>query len=197
MSKRQKAIFIGTLLGDGCLERNGKNVRLRIEHGNSQKEYLLWKCKELQPLITNGSPMKITAFHKICERNYISWRAYTITDVNFNEFLDLFYEKGKKIISNSIAEVLTDPLSLAVWFMDDGYKRNDCNAFRISTDSFTYHENELLVKALEQNFGLNCKIHKKGKYWNIYIPKKFAYEFKDLVSPYIVPTLYYKIALAP
>ena len=81
--------------------------------------------------------------------------------------------------------------------MDDGYKRNDCNAFRISTDSFTYHENKLLVKALKQNFGLDCTIHKKGKYWNIYIPRKSAYEFKDLVSPYIVPTLCYKIALTP
>ena len=197
LSKRQKAIVIGSLLGDGCLERNGRNVRLRIEHSDSQKEYLLWKCKKLQRLITERSPMKINAFHKVYKRRYISWRAYTMTNINLNELFYLFYKENKKIIPYSIIKDLTDPLSLAVWFMDDGYKRNDCNAFRISTDSFTYHENELLVKVLKQNFGLNCNIHKKGNYWNIYIPKKSAYEFKDLISLYIIPTLRYKIALAP
>ena len=43
-TKLQKAILAGTLLGDAFLQKTGvKNARLRLEHGERQKEYLLWK----------------------------------------------------------------------------------------------------------------------------------------------------------
>lgn len=57
---------------------------------------------------------------------------------------DYFYPERKKIIPHNIQSFLHDPLSLAVWFMDDGYKRSDCNALRLGTDSFTKDEQYLL-----------------------------------------------------
>ena len=58
INSRQDAIILGTLLGDGCLEQNGRWTRLRLEHGSSQKSYLDWKKKELKNLIT-GSVMNV------------------------------------------------------------------------------------------------------------------------------------------
>ncbi len=196
ISKRQDAIIIGTLLGDGCLERNGQFVRLRLEHGKNQESYLLWKYEELKS-ITTGSIMKVHAYHKVNECFYDSYRMYTFSDEAFSDYWETFYLDTKKIIPSNIDQLLKDPLSLAIWFMDDGYKRNDCNAFRLGTDSFLLEEQRLLQKVLLKNFGLETKVHKKGKYWNLYIPERESKKFVDLVRPYIIPIFAYKIALTP
>jgi hypothetical protein len=196
LSKTQKAIILGTLLGDGCLERNGTYVRLRLEHSIVQKPYLLWKYEKLKNVIT-GSLMEIHAFHKKNKCFYDSLRIYTFSNQEFEIYWNSFYSNNKKVIPSNISELLTDPLSLAVWFMDDGYKRNDCNAFRLNTDSFDRAEQLILSNILRDNFGIENKLHKKGKYWNIYIPQRFSQKFVDIVKPYIIPHFHYKIALAP
>lgn len=196
VTKRQDAIIIGTLLGDGCLEQNGIHARLRLEHGISQKSYLLWKYEELKDIIT-GSVMALHAYHKKNKRFYDSFRAYTASDSVFDSYRSIFYPERKKIIPLNIQSILCDPLSLAVWFMDDGYKRNDCNALRLGTDSFTKDEQYLLQSVLKNNFGLDSTVHKKGKYWNIYIPERESKKFIGLVGPYIIPQFSYKIALTP
>ena len=63
LSKRQKEILIGTILGDGHLEKNGNGIRLRVDHGMNQSEYLKWKFKEFENLATN-KPRVVRAFHK-------------------------------------------------------------------------------------------------------------------------------------
>ena len=83
--------------------------------------------------------------------------------------------------------------------MDDGYKRNDCNALRISTDSFTFQERQRLLLCMARNFGISAKLHRKGGAWNIYIPNanSQAENFCNLVKPYIIPSMRYKILLTP
>lgn len=50
ISRRCSDVVIGTLLGDGCLERNGVNVRLRIDHSVKQSSLVWWKFRELAEL---------------------------------------------------------------------------------------------------------------------------------------------------
>lgn len=196
LSKRQDAIIIGTLLGDGCLEKHGKHTRLRLEHGIKQKSYLSWKYLELKSIIT-GSIMNVHAYHKVSKKFYDSFRIYSFSDQVFDKYWNSFYLEKKKIIPSNIASLLKDPLSLATWFMDDGYKRNDCNALRLNTDSFSKDEQQILQSVLKDNFGIETKLHKKGKYWNIYVPQRESKKFIEIVKPYIIPTLNYKIALTP
>jgi len=115
----------------------------------------------------------------------------------FECYWKALYTNNRKTISNFIYAWLKDPLSLAVWYMDDGYKRNDCNALRISTDAFSLGEQKVLQDVLKKNFNIMATLHKKGKWWNLYIPQKEAYKFVELVFPYIIPSLKYKIALTP
>ncbi len=195
ITKRQNAIIIGTLLGDGCLERNGKYCRLRLEHSNNQKLYLLWKYKNLKNI--SGKVMPLHYYHKVHKKFYDNTRVYTFSDKIFDFYWNIFYRTGKKTIPSNMASFLIDPLSLAVWLMDDGYKRNDCNAFRLSTDSYTKNEQCTLQSVLKNNFGIDSTLHKKGKYWNVYIPERESKKFVSLVKKYIIPSLSYKIALTP
>lgn len=141
--------------------------------------------------------MKVRAYHKINKCFYDSYRAYSFSHEAMQYYRDIFYLDNKKIIFRNIDELLKSPLSLAVWLMDDGYKRNNCNAFRLGTDSFSLEEQKLLQKVLLKNFSIETKIHKKGNYWNIYIPERESKKFVAMVKRYIIPEFTYKITLTP
>jgi len=196
LTTRQQAIIIGTLLGDGCLERRDNHVRLRIDHGVDQRQYVGWKYANLKN-ISRALPHTATYFHEKHGKTYTNVRFSTLAHPELNGFWKDFYPHGRKIIPKNLQRLLQHPLSLAVWFMDDGYKRNDCNAFRLNTDMFRKHDQLRLVKILRENFSLESTLHKKGNYWNVYIPSASAKKFADIVRPYILPSFKYKIALAP
>jgi len=196
LTKRQKTILIGMLLGDCCLEKNGKHVRLRIEHGLSQRGYLSWKFQEFKNLATDR-PRIVKSFHSKTRKSYPRWHFSTFSFPELNVYWHRFYPRKRKRVPKNILELLKSPLSLAVWFMDDGYKRNDCNAFRINTDCFNYKEQKLLQRCLERNFKIDAKVHKKGKFWNIYIPRRETEKFCKIIKSYIIPEMKYKISLTP
>ena len=196
LTNHQKAIIIGTLLGDATLERNGKNPRLRIGHSLKQKEYIWWKYNELKTL-TTSKPKIATSYHKKVKK-YYKWLCFSsLSSEVFTFYQRMFYPNGRKEVTSLLCRSFKSPLSLAVWYMDDGYKRSDCNALRISTDAFSLPEQKLLQDMLRKNFSINVNLHKKGKWWNLYIPHKETNKFIDIVAPYIIPDMKYKIVLSP
>ena len=74
----------------------------------------------------------------------------------------MFYTKKVKHITTSLPNII-NPQILAVWIMDDGYKRNDCNAMRINTQSYTYDEHKVIHRSFK-NLLIDCHIqkHKAG-----------------------------------
>ncbi|MEA3463664.1 MAG: LAGLIDADG endonuclease [Patescibacteria group bacterium] len=196
LSSKQKNILIGTLLGDAHLEKNGHNVRLRIDHTEKQKEYLKWKYLEFSNF-TLSSPRLIRTIDRRTNTLYKRWHFSTNSIDLFNPYRKLFYKNKIKIIPKNIIKLLNSPLSLAVWHMDDGYKRNDCNALRLSTDSFKLEEQKMLQKCLKENFNIKSTLHKKGNSWNIYIPSLEATKFCRIIKPYIISGMEYKISLTP
>lgn len=196
LTERQKAIILGAILGDASMENRWKNPRIKSAQGKNQKDYLFWKYQELRS-ITSSVPRFIRELDKRNGNVYESWHFATKADPELMNYWEIFYPNGKKVIPNNISEMFVNPLSLAVWFMDDGYKRNDCNAFRLNTDAFTFTEQRLLQTVLNRNFSIQTALHKKGKAWNIYIPETSADRFVEIVRPYIIPSMSYKITLAP
>ena len=192
LTRRQNNILIGLILGDGCLEKNGKNIRLRIEHGIGQKEYLKWLADEFGDL-SSGKIRRFSTIHSKTKKCYerIHFSSFSLNC--FNEYYNLFYSNKRKVIPNNIKEILTNPLSLAVWFMDDGYRRNDCRALRIGTESFLFKEQLLLKNCLGKNFNINCNLHRKRDKWNLYIPQKDAIKFSFLIEKYVISEMKYKL----
>ena len=193
ISQRQRKVLIGTLLGDGTLELNGKYPRLRVDHSNKQKEYVGWKYNVLRNLAANRIRLFCQKKDIRTNKRYSHYKFDTISSYLFYGLYKKFYTNHKKIVPNNIIEMLNNPLSLAVWYMNDGYKRNDCNALRISTDSYSLKEQKLLLECLKKNFGINARIHKKGKYWNIYIPAIETIKFCNIIRKYTIPEMRYKI----
>lgn len=197
ISSREKAIIIGTILGDAHLGRTKTSVRLEIGHSEAQKDYVLWKYKEL-PRLISAEPHCIKISDQRYNKTHTQWRFKTKISDFLEDLYSLFYsDKGKKIVPKDICSLLVSPLSLAVWFMDDGGRRNDCHGLFLNTLSFTKAENELLRKCLKQNFSLDSRMHWIQDGYRLYIPSKDAKSFCEIIHPHILPSMHYKLSYNP
>lgn len=187
--------MFGSLLGDAHAEKRlaGVGTRFTFYQEDSHVEYLLYLhrylselgyCNTKIPVITkrlgtNGKLRKIVRFS-------------TWTYTSFNWIRDEWYKDGIKRVPVSIGDYLT-PLALAVWIMDDGSKVS--KGLKFSTNSFTYNECLKLVEVLNDNFSLKASVHSAGSanQYIIYIWKESMDNLKNIVSPYIIPEMKYKL----
>ena len=189
VGSRQGEIIIGTLLGDGFLERNGKYVRLIIDHSAKQRSYVEWKYAQLKSL--GGQIAYKKQFDTRTNQFYHHYVFRSQTSPMLEGYYSLFYQGRRKCVPSNLPRIIT-PLILATWFMDDGYRRNDCNAARLNTQSYTAIEHEIIQQALLA-FGIQSKIHKQSKYLVTYIPSRSMYRLRQVLKGLIIPQMEYKI----
>ncbi len=191
---RQRAILAGTILGDAFVQKTGsKNARLRLEHGEKQKDYLLWKGQQF-PKLFNGSPERLERVHPITKKTYTYWRWQSNATPELGSWRAQFYPEGKKRIPKDLSEYLRDPLSLAVWYMDDGYYSP------IQKHSFLYlgkvsrSEAECAAEALQRNFYLSPRVYdKKNKGFALFFPVLETKKLHALITREVVPSMRYKL----
>jgi len=195
LTEKQKAIIIGNVLGDGgiyCSKNlNGKNSYFYIKQCNKYKEYIYWLFGELKTICPSGVKHK---------KAYNQWYFYSRYLENLTEIRKAFYVDNRKIVPKNIKEWLTSPLSLAVWYMDDGgldFRPKYHYSFDFSTNAFSVEECYLLIDALKENFGIDATVQNplcRGKrYPEIYIGVAGRNRFLSLVKSYILPCFSHKI----
>jgi hypothetical protein len=103
----------------------------------------------------------------------------------------MWYKNNIKSVPSSISEYLT-ALALATWIMDSGVKTSEGLSF---SNSFTFLECELLVKALYCNFGLKAIIKNTGiaDQYQICILKSYMPYLRNQIGDYIIPSIKYKL----
>jgi len=190
LTQRQREILIGTILGDAHLEKNGRYTRMRVDHYDKHKAYVFWLAHEFSPF--SLVPRHIVEKDKRNGKNYGRWHFSTRSLPVFDEFRALFYKERRKIISSALVRLLT-PLSLAVWYMDDGFRRRDSKGFYLCTSSFSEAEQKILQHVLHVKFALTTTIHHQHDLGRIFIPSAFADRFNQLVKPYILSIFQYKL----
>lgn len=199
LTRNQKAILVGTLLGDGCLQKTGeKNARLRLEHGGKQKEYVLWKMRAF-PRLFGTRPTHLFRVHPKTQTTYGYWRAQSSATPALGAWRTLFYPEGKKRVPTNLGELLTEPLALAVWYMDDGYYYpRDKNSY-LYLGRVSREEAETAKAAVERNFHLTPRIYdKKQKGFVLYFSPGETRKLHDLVRHHMVlPLFAYKLGDTP
>lgn len=204
ITKESESVYIGSMLGDGCITRNKKkgskykeknDAQLRFSNGNAQIEYFLLKSQ----LMANLG--KYNTYHK--DPSVINGRFTRHLDDVENVFYtpllpqwtkrhSKWYKGSQKIIPKDIT---LDPLSLAVWFMDDGtYVPKDHNG-KIYTQSFTIPDVKRLVKVLNKQFSIKCSYYlHTNKYPIIYISTAGMVTLSEIISRYVPPSMRYKLS---
>ena len=201
-SDTENAILMGSLLGDSTLQKRGLNsYRYRVCHGISQKQYVMWKYKNLINICkTTQSPKEI-----INSKGDITYEFYSSSGVYLKGLFDLYYKPDplnseryiKTITQELIDKLPLNPIILAVLFMDDGSVRNDCYSGKIATQCFSLGENNLLKDYLRKwDVDVNIVKHTKvsGQYY-ISIPVKSFSRLVEIIEPIVkqIPEMVYKL----
>jgi hypothetical protein len=176
----QREVIIGTLLGDGSM-RCKTNALLEINHTVHQKEYVDWKYRYLSELVR--TPPKA----RNGNQGRIAYRFVTRSLAELTPFYRLFYEDGRKVIP----EVALTPLTLAVWFMDDGCKSR--SAVYLNTQQFNSDGQTLLLEMLRNQWSIDGSVNRDKIYYRIRISVKGTVKLVNLIEPYVIPELRYKL----
>jgi len=192
LSREQKLILFGIILGDGYLQSTGrKNARLRLEHGGVQKEYLLWKVEKLGRFF-QGKPKHLERIHPISKRRYSYWRYQSQSTPYLGKLRKIFYPDGRKKIPEDLEKYLT-PLTLTVWYMDDGYYylRDRCSYLYLGNVS--KKEADIVAQVLLKKFNISTRIKQKKKGYVIYFSPKETQKLKKLIKSHIFYKFNYKL----
>jgi hypothetical protein len=186
--------LIGSLLGDAHMEKRGDRVRFKIEQTNRNVEYLMWfhnflstrgYCSILKPVLFK----RIRAHNKI----YYGYKFNSFTFSSLNWLYDGFYINHIKCLPIDVLYEYLTPIRLAIWFMDDGSRTR--SGFKIATNCFIETELYELCLLLKNKYNLDCSIHKDKHQFIIYIKTKSALTFVNLVEPYIIKSIKYKLGI--
>ena len=211
MDSVKHAILIGLLLGDLHIQKTDSQTgrcRMRLSHQAEQKSYTDWIHKVFLDFCQKTKP----PYFSRNKKGYLEYLFYSEYREELICYHSLFYKKPlqpvlkkryNKELPENIGQLLKNPLTLAVWFMDDGTKRSDCNAGRIATQGFTEQEQYKLKDCLWENFYIRVEIdrwhNKEGKeIQGLSIPSTGGHfeRWCDLIRPFIVkhvPDMKYKL----
>jgi len=189
------SIIFGSLLGDGYGEKRllGVGTRFNFYQEASHVNYLIFLHKLLSELgyCNSKLPIIITRLGNKGKIKKVA-KFSTWTYSSFNWIYELWYDKKIKHVPKCIDQYLT-PLALAIWIMDNGVKIN--KSLKLCTNSFSYNDYLLLIKALNNNFNIKASIQSTGTkdQYLIYIWKESMTDLINIVSPYIIPEMKYKL----
>lgn len=180
LTERQVFILLEKLLGDGSLRRK-TNTLLEINHSYKQKDYVFWLYDEFRDLVGSPPVLRASGIKRF------SYRFTTLSLKELNWYYELFYKTGYKVVPRSLR--LT-PLTLAVWFMDDGSKSR--SSVYLNTQQFSVDDQQFLIKLLEE-LGLCGALNKDKSYYRIRLSTQCIKHFVELVEPFIIDSMKYKL----
>jgi recombination protein RecA len=196
LSDFQWEVLRGTLMGDGAISstKSGHGARLRYSHGEAQTEYADWKA---------------SLFANIGSSRYV--REDKVVTYDFQPLPELaetrqsMYVDGKKVLDDDYLKALS-PLSLALWYLDDGNLSIRSKGLQQRTEGLTGRitmcveameeaSRTRLVNYLADTWGIHTKLISKGKSQKAYVEFNNAEsaKFQALVAPYVHPSMAYKL----
>ena len=192
---QQFDIIVGSLLGDARLEcrsvgaRAPITARLRIHHGDKQREYVWWKYEQLKEFVVTP-PKQITWVNPKRNLTEVSWYFHTRSIREFGILYQYFYDR-EKILPLYIEKMLS-PQALAVWFMDDGSRTESGGT--ISTHSFIKDDQYRILAFLKEKYGIRVSVVKDRTQWKIALNQLAFAQLVSTIKPFIIPSMAYKIA---
>jgi hypothetical protein len=186
-------ILIGSLLGDGSIEKDGNGYRFSFYQKGDHIEYITWLHKKLFYLGYCKKDIPIIQTRIINGKLQYYCRFRTFTYSSFDWIYNGFYPKNKKCIPIWIDKYI-NPISLALWIMDDGgWIKN--RGIKLSTNCFKLNDVKRLKSILENKYKLKISIHSAGAVdqYNIYIPKSNLPILIPLILPHMHPYFLYKL----
>ena len=196
LSDFQWEVVLGSLMGEGALSptRSGHGARFRWGHGAQQEAYADWKAS----LFANVGGSRSTN-----AKGAVFWDLKPLAELS--ELRQAVYVGGQKVLSYDYLKGLT-PLSLALWYMDDGSFANRSKGLQERTKDGS-GRSEICVQAmsadsrvrlrdhLADTWGIEAKLTTRGAKEQAVLSfaKDETAKLHALIAPFVHPTMQYKL----
>jgi len=196
LSDTQWQVLLGGLMGDGALSptRSGNGARFRWGHGARQAEYGDWKASMFANIsVSRSVNAKGAVFHDVQPLPELA------------ELRESVYLGAKKVLSDDYLKRLT-PLSLAVWYMDDGsfalrskglQARTEGGSGRseICVEAFSADSRQRLRDHLADTWCIDAKLTIRGERQMavLQFPTAETAKLHALIAPFVHPSMQYKL----
>jgi LAGLIDADG DNA endonuclease family len=190
-TERQKRILVGMLLGDAHLERQrgARTARLKIEHSVRQLAYVDWKYSEWRDWVRTPPRARVRRNRLGTVSTNIGFS--TLSHVELEDFRMRFYRDHRKVVPENLE---LPPLSMAVWFMDDGSRKSSqCRGLYLTTQSFTQAEVQLLQAVIRRDVGIETTVRRQRDGLQIYVPAPSASTMSAYITNDVLPSMRYKL----
>jgi recombination protein RecA len=196
LSDFQWQVILGGLMGDGALSptRSGHGARFRWGHSARQADYADWKASLFANLrVSRSTNAKGVVFHDVQPLPELA------------ELRNAVYLAGKKVLSEDYVKQLT-PLSIAIWYMDDGsfamrskglQARTEGGSGRaeICVEAMEPSSRQRVVDYLADTWGIRAKLTSRGAPGKavLQFPTVETEKLHALISPFVHPSMEYKL----
>ncbi len=198
LSDQQWQVVLGSLMGDGALSKSrtagSLGTRFRMGHGARQIPYLDWKA---------------SLFGNIKQTRCTNAKGACFIDVTplpeLAELREAVYVAGGKVLSWDYLKALT-PLSIAIWYMDDGSFSNRSKGLQdrtrvgsgrseICVQALSEDSRQRLVDHLAGAFDLHPVLWLKGARQQAVLtfPKAETAKLHALIASRVHPSMQYKL----
>ena len=187
LSDLQRETLVGLLLGDAHLEtqNRGRTYRVKFEYSAKHSEYATHLYELFRDWVLTPPQTKVDDTHDNV------W-FQTVSHPSFRFYAHQFYDGKKKVVPKNIHRFLT-ARSIAYWYMDDGsVKSRESKGVIFNTQCYTRNEIARLITTLNK-FNLECSEREQKEGLQIYISGSSYETFRNIVDPYILPSMRYKI----
>ncbi|HPE06132.1 MAG TPA: hypothetical protein PLW50_00225 [Smithellaceae bacterium] len=206
LTEIQKQIIMGTLLGDGyiAIEKSSINPHVCITHSIKQKEYCEWIHLNLSNLCPSKPKVSVCSDGTGKQHQKITFSTRRL--ICLKPIYDCVIVNGRKTITEKWIDSIYHPISLALWYLDDGFLFNDMYKSRnmqFALGDRTSEESELLQEWLKCKFGISSESRNRGviakngeRIKDLFITEEESMiKLKSVIEPYVIPSMKYKIDL--
>lgn len=194
LTYEQRQLILGSLLGDSSIYHSKQGTDIfQVSHCLKQKEYLEYKANLLKsPIFTMIGGKNSFSEGKVFYKTYYS-NKYQLKDIR-----KLVCLNGKKTVTKEWLDQV-DIGGISYWFFDDGwsyYRKDGAGGVttNFATNCFSRNEIELMQnKLLEFNIQTSINHASNNKGLILYIKNCSNNNFMDLIEPYAVDCMKYKI----
>jgi hypothetical protein len=163
--------------------RKKTHAHLQITHSLKQKDYVDWKYQKLKSLVSTPP----TRYQGNGRR--VGYRFCTKSLSEITSFYEKFYLRKVKHIPD---DLVLNPLTLAIWYMDDGSKSYKSCYF--NTQAFGSKSQNNLVKALKR-LNIEARLNKDKQYFRIRVLTSSTPHLVSMISPYVIKSMRYKLPI--
>lgn len=183
LNNQQLEVITGSMLGDGSLRKvpttTNQNSLFEEDHCQSQRLYSQWKAMVLDSFLGRLTKQKVRsishpAFSKL-ERQWYQ------RDDQGGYALNKYGQRIKILPP----DLRITPLSLAVWYYDDGCNESCYRRASFATNSFSHSECERLIEILATMGLTKCKLkpkYDKDNQWMIFVSGECYFDLLDMVK---------------